>query len=99
MSDTLSPFAETILQGKYRKGDERDWRDIAGRVVRAVVGPHFPDKVDAVTEAIANRELMPGGRYLANAGYSNMLNNCFLYRVEDPRKPLRISTARELSPE
>lgn len=88
MSDTLSPFAETILQGKYRKGEERDWKDIASRVVRAVVGPHFPDKVDAVTEAIADRELMPGGRYLANAGYSNMLNNCFLYRVEDSKEAI-----------
>lgn len=86
MSDTLSPFAETILQGKYRKGEERDWRDIAGRVVGAVVGPHLPDLVLPITEAIANREFMPGGRYLANAGYSNMLNNCFLYRVQDTKE-------------
>lgn len=84
--DEMSPFAQTILAGKYRKGEEKDWRDIAARVVNAVVGPHRPDKVAAVTEAIANREFMPGGRYLANAGYSNMLNNCFLYRVKDSKE-------------
>lgn len=85
MSDTLSNFAETVLT-RYRKGEESDWRDVAGRVVGAVVGPHYPDMVDAVTEAIANREFMPGGRYLANAGHSNMLNNCYLYRVEDSKE-------------
>lgn len=87
MSNTeLSGFAKTILDGKYLKGEEQDWKDIAARVVKSVVGPHFPDKVDAVTEAIANREFMPGGRYLANAGFSNMLNNCFLYRVQDSKE-------------
>lgn len=88
MTDTLSHFATTILEGKYLKGEESDWQDIAKRVARAVVGPHFPDKVDAVAEAIANREFMPGGRYLANAGYSNMLNNCFLYRVGDSKEEI-----------
>lgn len=88
MTNTLSPFAETILRGKYLKGEESEWQDIAFRVASAVVGPHFPDKVDAVAEAIANREFMPGGRYLANAGYSNMLNNCFLYRVGDSKEAI-----------
>lgn len=86
MTESLSPFAETILKGKYLKGEESGWADIAYRVASAVVGPHFPEKVDAVAEAIANREFMPGGRYLANAGYSNMLNNCFLYRVADTKE-------------
>jgi ribonucleoside-diphosphate reductase alpha chain len=88
MSEALSTFANTILEGKYLKGEESDWRDIAGRVVGAVVGPHFPELVDPITEAIANREFMPGGRYLANAGYSNMLNNCFLYRVGDSKEEI-----------
>lgn len=86
MPESLSVFADTILQSKYVKGEEQEWRDVAGRVVEAVVGPHFPHKVAAVTEAIVSREFMPGGRYLANAGHSNMLNNCFLYRVDDTKE-------------
>lgn len=82
----MSQWAETILKGKYLKDDEEGWADIAARVVQAVVGPHFPDKVAAVTEAVVRREFMPGGRYLANAGHSNMLNNCYLYRVADSKE-------------
>lgn len=82
----MSTFAETILRNKYLKGDEKTWADIAQRQAEVVVGPYFPELVDRVAEAIANREFLPGGRYLANAGYSNMLNNCFLYRVEDSKE-------------
>lgn len=84
----MSQWAQTILNNKYRKGDERNWRDIAGRVVGATVGPHLPELVEPITNAIANREFLPGGRYLANAGFSNYLNNCFLYRVGDSKEEI-----------
>lgn len=84
----LSPFAQTILGNKYLKGAEKVWADIARREAEVVVGPYFPELVDAVAEAITNQEFMPGGRYLANAGYSNMLNNCFLYRVGDSKEEI-----------
>lgn len=87
-SNEMSTFARTILEGKYLKGEESSWEDIAKRVATEVVGPYFPDDVDDVAKAIANRELMPAGRQLANAGYSNMLNNCFLYRVKDSKEDI-----------
>lgn len=82
----MSTFAQTVLGNKYVKGDEQGWADVARRVAEEVVGPHFPDQVERVTEAIVNREFMPGGRQLANAGHSNFLNNCFLYRVADTKE-------------
>lgn len=84
----LSHFAETILGNKYLKGNEQTWADVAYRVAVEVVGPYFPDRVQDVAEAITRREFMPGGRQLANAGYSNMLNNCFLYRVGDSKEEI-----------
>lgn len=86
MTDEMSVFAQTVLSNKYLRGDEKTWADVARRVAAEVVGPFYPDKVHAVAEAFENRELMAGGRQNANAGYSNMLNNCFLYRVEDSKE-------------
>lgn len=86
--DTFSTFAQTIIRNKYLRDDETEWADVAARVAEAVVGPYFPELVTFVAEAIANREFMPGGRQLANAGYSNMLNNCFLYRVGDSKEEI-----------
>lgn len=84
----MSTFAKTVLSNKYLRDDEKTWADVAQRVAQAVVGPHFPESVDAVAEAIANREFIPGGRQLANAGHSDMLNNCFLYRVGDSKEEI-----------
>jgi ribonucleoside-diphosphate reductase alpha chain len=87
MTDSeMSTFAKTVLGNKYLRGDEKTWDDVAQRVAEAVVGPYFPDKVAAIAAAISNREFLPGGRQLANAGHSNFLNNCFLYRVEDSKE-------------
>lgn len=85
MSD-MSSFAQTVLANKYFRGDESSWEEVAYRVASTVVGPFYPDKVDAVALAIINREFLPGGRQLANAGYTDMLNNCFLYRVGDSKE-------------
>lgn len=83
----MSTFAKTVM-GKYLRGDEKTWGDVAQRVAGEVVGPYFPDLVAEVAQMIENREFLPGGRQLANAGYSNMLNNCFLYRVGDSKEEI-----------
>lgn len=82
----MSSFANTVLANKYLRSGESSWDDVADRVANTVVGPYFPELAGSVAEAIRNKELLPGGRYLANAGHSNMLNNCFLYRVEDTKE-------------
>lgn len=82
----MSSFADTIMRDKYLRGSEDSWEDIADRVVETVMGPHLPLLVEDMRATIRNREFMPGGRMLANAGSTNMLNNCFLYRVEDSKE-------------
>lgn len=84
----MSTFAETVLSNKYLRDDEKTWEDVAYRVADAVVGPFFPELAEDVALMIAHREFMPGGRQLANAGYSDMLNNCFLYRVGDSKEEI-----------
>lgn len=88
MTETLSTFASTILANKYLREGEKTWGDVAERVAQAVVGPYFPDLVDKVAGVIRNREFIPGGRYLANAGGSNFLNNCYMYRVGDSKEEI-----------
>lgn len=86
MTNDMSTFATNVYRNKYMKGDEKTWADTARRVAESVVGPYFPERVDEVADAIASREFMPGGRQNSNAGFSNFLNNCFLYRVEDSKE-------------
>lgn len=86
--EKMSAFASTVMSNKYLKEGEETWSDVAYRVAGEVVGPFFPDKVEPIAEAIKNREFMPGGRQLANAGHSNFLNNCFLYRVGDSKEEI-----------
>jgi len=85
--DNMSTFAKTVL-GKYLRDDEKTLADVAQRVASTVIGPFYPELVEPVAEMIVNREFLPGGRQLANAGYSNMLNNCFLYRVGDSKEEI-----------
>lgn len=82
----MSTFADGIMRTKYLKDGEEGWEDIARRVVETTMGPHLPELVDRTTQLIVERKFMPGGRYLATAGTTNMLNNCFLYRVEDSKE-------------
>ncbi len=88
MTATLAPemgfWAKTTYEKKYAQGET--WDQTAQRLAEVVVGPHFPDQVEAVAEVIRNFEFIPGGRQIANAGRSNMLNNCFLYRVQDTKE-------------
>jgi ribonucleoside-diphosphate reductase alpha chain len=85
----MSPFADTIMRQKYLHEGEESWSDIAERVVTNVVGPYFPEFVQPLTEAIANREFMPGGRYLYATGKPfHQTQNCLLLTVEDSRESI-----------
>jgi ribonucleoside-diphosphate reductase alpha chain len=81
----MSPIGASVYEHKY-KGNDPDWEGTAYRLAVSVVGPVLPEYVDKVAQAITNFEFMPGGRQIANAGRSNFLNNCFLYRVEDSKE-------------
>lgn len=83
----MSHIGQTIYAHKYQ-GDDADWEGTAHRLASSVVGPLLPEYVDKVAQAITNFEFMPGGRQIANAGRSNMLNNCFLYRVGDSKEDI-----------
>lgn len=86
MSTTMSPLGKTIFESKYAQGET--WAESAYRMASIVVGPHFPDYVSKIAAAIEAFEFMPGGRQIANAGRSNMLNNCFMYRVGDSKEEI-----------
>lgn len=87
MTDEMSAWADGIMRQKYLHQGEDSWSDVAERVAREVVGPYLPDLVEPITEAITNREFMPGGRFLAQAGNPiPMTNNCFLMRAKDSRE-------------
>jgi ribonucleoside-diphosphate reductase alpha chain len=85
----MSPFAETIMRQKYLRGGDKEWHDIARRVVTSVMSPYLPELVEATTQAVIDRKFMPGGRYLANAGQPfNQTQNCLLLEVEDSRESI-----------
>ena len=85
----MSPFAETIMNQKYLRGDDKDWHDIAKRVVTSVMEDHLPELIEPLTQAVIERKFMPGGRYLANAGQPfNQTQNCLLLEVEDDRESI-----------
>jgi ribonucleoside-diphosphate reductase alpha chain len=82
----MSPLGQTIFETKYAHGET--WAETAYRIAASVVGPYFPEHVSRVAAAIESFEFMPGGRHIANAGRSNFLNNCFLYRVDDTKESI-----------
>jgi ribonucleoside-diphosphate reductase alpha chain len=85
----MSPFADTIMRQKYLHTGETNWRDIATRVVGTVMGPYFPHLVDEMTEYVADRKFMPGGRYLYATGKDfHQTQNCLLMTVEDSRESI-----------
>lgn len=87
----LSNFAQTVLDHKYahikEDGTKETWEDIAYRVASNVVGPYYPDDVEAIAGLIQSRRLMPGGRYLYATGQKfHQTQNCLLLTVEDSRE-------------
>lgn len=82
----MSVFADTIYRQKYQQEGET-WADTAHRVVSNVMGPYLPELVDEMTQAIADRKFMPGGRYLYATGKKfHQTQNCLLLDVEDSRE-------------
>lgn len=83
----MSPFADTIMRQKYLHEGESSWADIADRVVRTVMEPHFPELVDKTIEYVRDRKFIPGGRYLYATGKPfHQTQNCLLMRVGDSRE-------------
>lgn len=91
-SDSMSPFAHTIMQAKYAHdvgGQKETWNEIAERVATNVMGAIGApkDTVREVTRMIAERKFMPGGRYLYASGRPlHQVQNCLLMRAEDSRE-------------
>lgn len=89
----MSHFATTILKGKYAhtkpSGHKEEWPEVAERVAVSVMNKFVdPRIVERVQTYIANRQFMPGGRYLYAAGKRYpQINNCFLFITnEDSRE-------------
>lgn len=94
-----SEFSLGVMQDKYAHslGDgskKESWRQVAHRVSNEVftgsgLEPSIatPELIKEVEDAIAARQFMPGGRYLAASGRKyHQVQNCALYRVEDSRE-------------
>jgi ribonucleoside-diphosphate reductase alpha chain len=87
-------FAQNIFNLRYswelKDGTKETWAQVAKRVTKAVFGaiPEAPkDLKDRVESAIASREFIPGGRYLAASGRSmHQVQNCALMKVDDSRE-------------
>jgi ribonucleoside-diphosphate reductase alpha chain len=89
----MSLFATNIMNQKYAhdlpEGRKETWAEIAHRVaknvMKAVDAPK--DLVKEIEAAIANKEFMPGGRYLYATGRAyKQTQNCVLLRSEDSRE-------------
>jgi ribonucleoside-diphosphate reductase alpha chain len=84
-----SSFAHNIAKLRYlwdtKDGGKETWAQLAHRVAKNVMGAVDAPKelVAKVEQAIANREFMPGGRYLYAAGRAyHQTNNCFSGETE-----------------
>ena len=87
MTNVMGPLAEQIYRQKYSMDGLEEWADTARRVATHVVGPHFPELVEPITQAITDRKFMPGGRYLYATGRPfAQTQNCLLLKVEDSRE-------------
>lgn len=87
----LGDFASGIHQQKYAFFPGETWTMTARRVAENVMGAlgydRMSDEVHAITEMIADRKFLPGGRYLYAAGRDyHQVNNCLLLRCEDSRE-------------
>lgn len=85
---TLSAYASTIATSRYCHPGET-WADVARRVASNVLGAIGSPQttVDRVASLIAERKLLPGGRYLAASGRDlHQVQNCLLLRPRDTRE-------------
>jgi ribonucleoside-diphosphate reductase alpha chain len=88
-------FAKSIMELRYswtkEDGTKETWEDISKRVVNSILtAVDFNTKQEVSKElikVISDRKLIPGGRFLAQAGRPyHQTNNCFLLRAEDTRE-------------
>lgn len=93
LNTTMSAFAHNIMEMKYAHtkpdGTKETWEEIAHRVAKHVLKAVDAPKsqVDATANLIADRKLVPGGRYLYAAGRPfHQVQNCLLMRAEDSRE-------------
>lgn len=93
MAQEFSHFANNIRLKKYAHtlpgGKSETWEQTAARVAHNVFRAVNPPPVFArtVEGMIANREFMPGGRYLASTGREyHQTQNCLLLKAQDSRE-------------
>ncbi len=95
-SSEMSPFAKGVYEQKYAwKNEEGEvveaWEDTAKRVVTNVMAAlgYGPESVEVqrLTELVAQRVFIPGGRYLYASGRPlHQTQNCLLMKAEDTRE-------------
>ena len=88
-----SDFSKSIMELRYswtkENGEKESWEEIAERVSDNVLASvPLSDYVKMeVRQAIKERKLIPGGRFLAQSGRGfHQTNNCFTLRAEDSRE-------------
>jgi ribonucleoside-diphosphate reductase alpha chain len=93
MPNQMSQFATNIMNQKYAhdlpEGRKETWGEIAHRVAKNVMKAVDAPKelVKEIETAIANKEFIPGGRYLYATGRPyHQTQNCLLLRAEDSRE-------------
>lgn len=85
----MSHFAHEIMSKRYLHPGETTWTQVADRVATNVLGAVNAPKelVSEVSNLIAQRKFMPGGRYLYAAGRDfHQVQNCLLLRADDSRE-------------
>ena len=82
----LTSFGETIFKRTYAFNESETWEGCANRVATFL----FPDnkKISKrLAKAIAERKIIPGGRYLYGCGREvPALTNCYLIHAKDSRE-------------
>lgn len=73
-------FAKEILRTRYMHHTDGNWEGTVRRVVDAVVGGLVDtDTANDIKNAMYNLNFLPGGRFLKNAGLSNVYSNCMVF--------------------
>jgi len=83
----LSNNALQVAESRYFRNSETRWEELCKRVATKIASNEEAPKREYWTEryfdAINNMKMMPGGRTLRNAGYSNKLLNCHVLGLSD----------------
>lgn len=80
MNNTEQDLAKNLLASRYMVNGEVGWEDVVKRVVSSVVGGLVSTDLETrIAQAMYDFEFIPGGRYLRNAGMSNVYSNCMVF--------------------